>query len=255
MDLVLTNQEGNNITTSHIVAEIFGKNHADVLRDIRNLHCSKEFHESNFAECLNIIQLETGNSRQKFYEITKDGFSFLVMGYHGKKAGAFKEKFLNEFNKREALLKDDDYIVARSQEILGRRLKALEQQIKQRDERLQLQEQVIKTNTPKAEYYDEVLQSDSTYTTNQIAKELGMAAPTLNKKLKQMGVQYKQSGVWMLYQRYQNKGYQKPRTHPYTGSDGEIHTKTYFVWTEQGRLFVHGFFKQKEGAEAKQMKL
>lgn len=58
-----------------------------------------------------------GAQKSEYYEITKDGFMFLVMGYTGEKAGEFKERFINEFNKREALLRSDDYILARAKEI------------------------------------------------------------------------------------------------------------------------------------------
>ena len=67
--------------------------------------------------------------------MTKDGFSFLVMGYTGAKAGEFKEKFINEFNRREALLKDDDYILMRSQQILQKRVEIAEQKIRQLEEK------------------------------------------------------------------------------------------------------------------------
>ena len=113
--LVLTNKTGKDITTSLIIADVFGKNHPDVLRDIRNLHCSDEFRERNFALLVEMRELTQGGaSKAQYYEITKDGFSFLVMGYSGKKAGEFKERFINEFNKREALLKNDDYIISRA---------------------------------------------------------------------------------------------------------------------------------------------
>jgi Rha family phage regulatory protein len=146
--LVYPNDKGRDVTTSLIVAEIFGRNHADVLRDIRNLHCSNEFRITNFADCLRTIKLEVGESRQKYYEITKDGFSFLVMGYTGAKAGEFKEKLIKEFDKREALLKDDDYIINRALIVLTNRTKALEQEISQKNDQLQLQEHVIKTQVP-----------------------------------------------------------------------------------------------------------
>lgn len=61
--------------------------------------------------------------------MTKDGFSFLVMGYTGAKAGEFKERFINEFNRREALLKDDDYILMRSQQILQKRIEIAEEKM------------------------------------------------------------------------------------------------------------------------------
>ncbi len=110
-------------------------------------------------------------------------------------------------------------------------------------ERLELQNQMqetqLKLSAPKTEYFDTVLQSNSTHTTNQIAKELGMSAITLNKKLRSMGIQYLQSGQWLLSYKYQNKGYTKTRTHHYTDSLGREQTNIITVWTEIGRLQIH----------------
>ena len=103
----------------------------------------------------------------------------------------------------------------------------------------ELQESQLKISAPKVEYYDEVLQSNSTYTTNQIAKELGMSAIGLNAELSSLGIQYKQSGTWLLYSKYQNKGYTKTKTHSFTDNHGKIQTSMATVWTESGRLFIH----------------
>jgi phage antirepressor YoqD-like protein len=101
----------------------------------------------------------------------------------------------------------------------------------------------VKVLAPKAEYTDRVLQSTSTYTTTQVAKELGMSGIALNKKLHAMGVQYKQSGQWLLYAKYQGKEYSESRTHHYLHDDGSIGTNIETVWTERGRAFVHHIMK------------
>ena len=95
-------------------------------------------------------------------------------------------------------------------------------------ERLQAQNELqakeLEKQAPKVAYYDEVLTSQSTYNANQIAKELGMSAVTLNKKLHELKVQYKQGGQWLLYYPHQNKGYTKTVTYTYTDSKGETCT-------------------------------
>jgi prophage antirepressor-like protein len=101
----------------------------------------------------------------------------------------------------------------------------------------------VKQLAPKAEYTDKVLQSTSTYTMTQVAKEVGMSAIALEKKLHDAGVMFKQSGRWMLYVKYQDKGYTKTRTHQYTHCDGTTGTNTITVWTEKGRAFVHHLTK------------
>ena len=110
-------------------------------------------------------------------------------------------------------------------------------------ERLQAQNELqakeLEKQAPKVAYYDEVLTSQSTYNANQIAKELGMSAVTLNKKLHDLKVQYKQGGQWLLYHPHQNKGYTKTVTYTYTDSKGETCTNSSTVWTEKGRAFIH----------------
>lgn len=131
-ELVIQGGNGQDVTTSQIVAQVFGKRHSDVLRDVRNLKCSDDFRKRNFALMVEMKELPQGGAQKsEFYEMTKDGFSFLVMGYTGAKAGQFKEQFIAEFNKREMMLKSDDYILMRSQQILQKRIELAEQKVKQ----------------------------------------------------------------------------------------------------------------------------
>lgn len=235
-DLVIQNSKGNDVTTSLIVAEVFGKNHKDVLRDIERLSCSDSFNERNFAP---IEYTDSRGRSQKAYEMTKDGFSFLVMGYTGEKAGQFKERFINEFNKREQLLKSEDYILLRSQEILNNRVKLMEAKVAQLEEENELQSRQLKESAPKVEYFDKALSSVGTYTATQIAKEFGWGAETLNRKLRERGVHYKQNGQWILYAQYSNKGYTKSVTRTFTRSDGSTGSQLQTVWTEKGREFIY----------------
>lgn len=83
------------VTTSIKVAEAFGKNHFHVLRTLQSLECSKEFNASNFG-C--IEYLDSRGRVKPAYEMTKDGFMFLVMGFTGPKASAIKEAYIKAFN-------------------------------------------------------------------------------------------------------------------------------------------------------------
>lgn len=125
-------------------------------------------------------------------------------------------------------------------------------QLKQeRAEKEELEQQAInqseqlKVAAPKVQYVDIVLQSVNTYTTTQIAKELGMDAIKLHKQLTEKKVMFKQSDMWMLTAKHQNKGYTKTRTQQFTRSDGSIGTNTYTVWTERGRAFLHTLLNDK----------
>lgn len=239
-NLVIKSDRGGDVTTSLLVAEVFGKEHKHVLRDIDELSCSEDFRKSNFGLMFTIKELPNGGSRKdRYYEITKDGFSFLVMGYTGAKAAQFKEMFIAEFNRREALLKSDDYILMRSQQILQKRLDAAEQRVQMLECENEAQKKELQEAAPKVTYYDSTLQSVNTLTTTQIAKELGLDAPKLNQRLKQAGVIFRQSGMWMLRQPYSSWNMTATRTQTYTRSDGSTGTSIYTVWNERGRRFIH----------------
>ena len=87
---------------SLMVSKMFGKNHRDVLKSIRELDCSKEFTERNFA--LSTYKDDTGR-KLPMYDMTRDGFTFLVMGYRGKKAAQFKEAYIKRFNEMEKFIR------------------------------------------------------------------------------------------------------------------------------------------------------
>lgn len=94
------------VTTSVKIAEIFGKSHAHVLRDIKALECSDSFRESNFGLSYIIKQLPNNGSKQlPMYYITRDGFMFLVMGFTGKTAAKWKEAYIKAFNEMEAKIR------------------------------------------------------------------------------------------------------------------------------------------------------
>lgn len=102
-ELVFKGQNGQVLTNSLLVAEKFGKEHSKVMRDIENLSCSDEFRAANFGVSSYISQQ---NKELPMCIMTKDGFSFLVMGYTGKKAGLFKEEYIKAFNVMEKALKE-----------------------------------------------------------------------------------------------------------------------------------------------------
>jgi len=89
------------VTSSLIVAEAFGKGHAHVLRTIREMECSESFAQSNFGLG---SYLDVNNQPRPMYTITRDGFTFLAMGFTGKRAAEFKEKFIAAFNAMEQAL-------------------------------------------------------------------------------------------------------------------------------------------------------
>lgn len=108
------------------------------------------------------------------------------------------------------------------------------------------QKQMLAEYSPKASYYDVVLQTKDALSTSQIAKDYGKSAKWLNAMLHDLGVQYNQGGIWLLYQKYAEQGYTRSKTHIYCGDDGEQHSRLHTYWTQKGRLFIYNLLKENE---------
>ncbi len=128
------------------------------------------------------------------------------------------------------------------------RLKQLEAQTEQQQTTIELQDKEIKEAAPKVNYYNNHLQSVNTLTSTQIAKQIGMDAEKLHKKLKEANVIYRQSGQWLLHSPYSTWGLHSTRTQTYTRSDGSIGTNVYTVWTERGRRFIIALYENEWNA-------
>lgn len=112
MNQLVVVKDGQAVTDSLMVAEVFGKEHKRVLQDIRNLGCSENFRQHNFVPS-NYV-----NSQQKtlpkFYMSNK-GFTLLAMGYTGEKAMQFKEAYIEEFERMEKQLNEPKQLSEREQ--------------------------------------------------------------------------------------------------------------------------------------------
>ena len=105
----LVSVRNNQVVTSSLqVAKIFGKDHADVLKSIRKLDCSPNFIAGNFTSYHYFSKLNKNVTRKlPMYYMTRDGFTFLVMGFTGKIAAQFKEAYIEAFNEMERKLRED----------------------------------------------------------------------------------------------------------------------------------------------------
>lgn len=135
--------------------------------------------------------------------------------------------------------RDDDEAIAYAVEVLQKRLEESKARVQLLEANNEMQAEALMEAAPKVEYHDKVLTSTSTYNTTNIAKEFGMGAPSLNKILHEKGVQYKSGGQWLLYSKYQDRGYTRTVTNTYDNGHGEVHTRQQTVWTEKGRQFIH----------------
>ncbi|EMT0828570.1 Rha family transcriptional regulator [Salmonella enterica] len=101
----VTIENGRAVTTSVAVAEYFRKLHKNVIQKIETLECSPEFNRLNFKP---VDYTDAKGEKRPAYQITKNGFVFLVMGFTGKKAAAFKEAYIAEFDRMENELRQQN---------------------------------------------------------------------------------------------------------------------------------------------------
>lgn len=232
-ELIKVEVNNNNLVVSSLeIATNFEKQHKHVLRDIEAL---KDV--SNFG--LMFIEgsyLDGYGRKQKQYLLNRDGFSLLAMGFTGEKALSWKLKYISAFNAMEIELNSPERIMARALQIADNTIKSLTQENT-------IQKQLIGELKPKADYTDRILKSKSLVTTTQIAKDYGMSATALNRKLHELGIQYKQSGQWLLYSEHHAKGYTHSETIEFTNSKGLIQTTMHTKWTQKGRLFLYDLLK------------
>ena len=176
--------------------------------------------------------------KQQATFINESGLYALILSSKLESARRFKHWVTSEV--LPCIRKQGGYMIARANEndevILARALQIMQATLQRRDEQ-------IAALKPRAEYADHVLDSISCFTVTQIGKELNMTGHDLNRLLCEMRIQYVQSGQYLLYADYARQGLAKNRNFEYHTADGELRTRTYLVWTEQGRHFIHNLVK------------
>jgi Rha family phage regulatory protein len=100
--LVYSSAKGNPVTDSRLVAQAFGRSHKAVLKALANMSCDAEFNRLHFAP---ITYQDSRRRMQRAVMMTKMGFTFLVMGFAGKKAAVFKQAYITAFERMEAQLR------------------------------------------------------------------------------------------------------------------------------------------------------
>ena len=148
------------------------------------------------------------------------------------------------FLRVEAAWNSPDAIMARALQFANDRLALLTHQNAELTGTVAIQNQQIAEMQPKASYYDLVLNCKDLISTSAIAKDYGKSAVWMNRWLHDKGVQFKQGDIWLLYQKYAENGYTSTKTHSYSGTDGEPHTKVHTYWTQKGRLFIYSLMKE-----------
>ncbi|ARD47603.1 phage regulatory protein/antirepressor Ant [Sporosarcina sp. P33] len=224
--------------TSLDIAEIVGKEHKNVMRDIRN-----EI-ESLGEEISRLIfeQSTFTNSRGKEYPcylFGKDGAMQLALKYDAKTRYKVIKRIEELENKQPEFNLPTNFKEALLQ------LVAAEEEKEQLQLENKILDQRVSEMEPKVTYVDEVLKSTDLMVTTQIADDYGMTAHAFNKLLNTHGIQYKINGQWLLYAKHKGQGYTKSHTSTFRKQDGSEGTRLMTKWTQKGRLYIYELLKAK----------
>lgn len=238
----------NEITQKYIesreVAEMVGKEHNKLMRDIRIY--IEQLGESNFGHTDFFTESTYQTSQNKTmpcFLVTKKGCEFIAHKLTGTKGTEFTAKYINRFHEMEDVIQNH---APQGKELLALAVleaqKTIEELTGERQrliEEVNVKNQVIGELKPKADYTDKILKNPGLVTITQIAKDYGMSGQEMNQKLHELGIQFKQSGQWLLYRDYHRKGYTHSETVDITRADGRADVKMNTKWTTKGRLFIY----------------
>lgn len=209
--------------SSREVAEMMEVQHKSVLRKIDGIN--EDFGNAELCHQKYWIEstFENRGKQYREYQVTKLGCEFLAHKTTGKKGVLFTARYMDKFEEMKVEITRNSYMIADPIE----RAKAW---IREEEER-RLLAQTVEEQRPKVEYHDTVLNSDKLVTITDIAKDLGMSARSLNLKLNELGIIFKQGKSWKLYAKHQNK---VPEYCDYHINEFGQTLK----WTEKGRKFI-----------------
>lgn len=177
---------------------------------------------------------EQGGRPQTDFQISVDMAKQICMIQRSPEGKQIRQYFID----LEKAWNTPEQIMARALKMANHSIESLKGRCKFLGEQVVEQQQIITELQPKANYVDMILQSKSLVTITQIAKDYGMSGRKLNKILKELKIQYKVGGQWVLYSKYQNGGYVHSRTIDITRTDGRADVTMQTEWTQKGRLRV-----------------
>ena len=236
-ELITVNQDSKNLTVSgrdlHTALQI-----KTAYKDWFPRMCDYGFIEGR--DFCSILSESTGGRQLTNHQLTIDMAKQLCMIQRTELGRKFREYFISVEEKWNS----PDAVMARALQIANRKLSLLESQNLKLTNTVALQTQQIAELKPKASYYDVVLKCKDIISMRVIAKDYGKSAQWMNNYLHELGVQFKQSDTWLLYQKYAEKGYTSTKTHAYEDAKGITHSKVHTYWTQKGRLFIYHLITQ-----------
>lgn len=219
---------------SREIAELCNKLHKNVIRDIEAVLGELKIEPTEFQSTYTDNQGKT----HKCFNLPKRETLILVSGY----SIAMRAKIIDRWQALEA--KSQSNLPNFSNPAEAARAWALQYE---QNQSLLIEntkkDQLIGEYKPKADYVDMILKSTSLVTITQIAKDYGKSGRAMNKLLNDLGIQYYQSGQWLLYSKYHAQGYTHSETINIKHNNGLDEIKMTTKWTQKGRLFLYDRLK------------
>jgi len=224
-----------NKMTSMQIAEVTGKQHPHIMRDIRDEIEKLEAGGISIESKFGLVEYtDAKGEKRPCYSLTREGVLQLAARYDA----VVRAKLI------ELAMKQQDRQLPTNYKEALLALVAAEEEKEQLHVENAQQKQIIGELKPKADYTDSILKNKGLVTITQIAKDYGMSGHEMNALLHGNGVQYKQSEQWLLYTKYQDKGYTHSETINITRKDGRPDITMNTKWTQKGRLFIYALLKK-----------
>lgn len=181
-----------------------------------------------------------GGQNMVDYQITVDMAKQICMIQRSEKGRQYRQYFLD----LEKAWNTPEQVFARALKMADQTIAKLQGSVEALTVEVNAKNQIIGELKPKADYYDEILKNPGLVTITQIAKDYGMSGKEMNKILHNLGIQYKQSGQWLLYDKHSKNGYTHSETVDIVRADGRRDVKMNTKWKQKGRIFLYNTLKE-----------
>ena len=229
------------------IARLTGKDHAHVMRDIRNMEPAWEkISQSKFG----LASYSDAQGKQRpCYELTKTECLYVATKFNDEARAKLVLRWEElERKERANMIALPDFTdpaeaaIAWAKQYNEKKVLLIEnKQLEEENIQLALENQELKNDK---NYLDLIMRSKALLTVSQIAQDYGMSGKALNKKLSELGIQYSINGQWILYAKYKDCGYVSSRSIDIVRANGMPDVVLHTEWTQAGRKFLYEELKK-----------